>query len=117
MLAQSLLVVRRSRKGKILCAVMRERDGANPLRRSAHLGTRYSFERSRKHSHKAWDMCPLVDGRDLGIYDDPQEIDLFVRAVFLRVPLDCMKRPARTIQPPAPADFLTQCGIESYDSR
>jgi hypothetical protein len=56
-LALNILVVQRNRKGKIICAhfrtaqagnLLRMSEGSHPLRTSAHLGTRYSFERSRR---------------------------------------------------------------------
>jgi len=43
LLALSMVVVRRGRRGQILAAQFRPLSGANPLRHSALSGTRYSF--------------------------------------------------------------------------
>lgn len=112
-LAAGAMVVRRNRKGKITCAQYRVQiDGANPLRRSAHVGTRYSWlEHVGEDSpYRAWRHRNLLQSQYVEVLmgqpvDNPEDIDLFVRAVFRAVPLSCMKRPARTpLAPVIPID-------------
>jgi hypothetical protein len=73
-------VVPTIRRGRIVCATFRERDGSNPLRHSAHMGQRYSFDELLPSGHHAWKHKSLPK--------DASE-DLFVRAIFRGVALSC----------------------------
>ena len=96
----SLVVVRRL-NGRIRCALFRGLMGANPLRATAHAGTRYSFLR-RSGEVRLWEHAPLVQRQEIEALfegarsvEDARLLDRFVRAIFLAVPLSCLVSPRR----------------------
>ena len=95
LLSLSLVVVRRNFRGAIVRAHFRSVSGANPLRRSAHIGTRYSYQEHTgdDSAYRTWRHRRLVQSTAL----DREQAELFVRAVFLEVPLSCMSRPTLPI--------------------
>jgi hypothetical protein len=110
LLTLHLIIVARNRKGKIVCAHFRPVGGANPLRRAAHLGTRYSFELPLPSGHFAWTHRRLLQSQEIealfGELDDRDDADQFVRAVFRAVPLSVMR--PKPPSPPAPAAAPSQ---------
>jgi hypothetical protein len=92
LLSLSLVVVRRNQRGQIRVAQFRGQGGANPLRRTAHLGTRYAF----LGEARVWKHRRLLQSQDVeylfGEPDNLAEAELFVQAVFRAVPLSCLKR-------------------------
>jgi hypothetical protein len=98
LLSLSKVVVRRDERGRITVAQFRGLGGMNPLRQTAHAGTRYSFL-VRCGDHKAWEHKDLLSSRDVELLFDlsksshEEELrsrDRAVRAVFLAVPLSCL---------------------------
>jgi hypothetical protein len=102
LLALDKVTVTYKRKGKIACAFFRPLDGANPLRRSAHVGTRYSFEEPLPSGHFAWKHRRLLQSQEIEELlgepvEDERHLDLFVRSIFRAVPLSVMRT-----TPPSP---------------
>ena len=87
LLSLHLVVVQRNRKGAIAVAMFRPLSGANPIRPTAHTGTKYSFHERLDDGHHAWTLHGLPQ-------NEHEDADLFVRAIFRAVPLSCMKRDA-----------------------
>lgn len=91
-----LVAVQRNRHGRIVLANFRPVDGANPIRTTAHLGTKYSFNEHLPSGLTAWKHRALLrDERALAatlgeLADDPADADLFIRRVFRAVPLSCL---------------------------
>jgi hypothetical protein len=102
-----VIVTRNRRTGHIWRAQFREIDGANPLRRSAHVGTRYSFYVRVSRTSQAWVHKDLLSSRDVELlFDFPkresreEELrsrDRAVRSVFLAVPLSCLSAVSSTV--------------------
>ena len=98
LLVLSRVVVKKSRKGKILAATYRPLSGASPIAKTAHRGTRYSYWAHINEVH-VWTHRRMIQAQDLEYLmgempDDPEEAERFVQAVFRAVPLSCMpKRP------------------------
>ncbi len=99
----NLVAVQRNRHGRIVIAHFRPTDGANPIRTTAHMGTKYSFNEHLPSGHMAWKYRRLIrDERALAAMfgespDDVEDAELFVRAVFRAVPLSCMAKPAKVV--------------------
>lgn len=74
----------RHRKGHINRAILVMRPGEEPMRRTAYLGTRYSFEDRLEHG-RCWDLKRLGGAR-WGTNYAPDE----VRSIFLQVVTDCL---------------------------
>jgi hypothetical protein len=92
----SLVVVRRV-SGRIRCALFRGLMGANPLRATANVGTKYSFLRRIGDRSKCWELAPLIQRQKLELLfegahaaEDERVLDHFVRAIFLAVPLSVL---------------------------
>jgi hypothetical protein len=99
LLSLSKVVVRRNRRGRITSACFRPTDGANPLRLTALMGTRYSYQQ-QLDEHRAWSHRRLIQRQDVEALMgeellDEVEIDVYVRAVFRAVPLSVMRRDPR----------------------
>jgi hypothetical protein len=95
LLALSLVVVRRSPRGRIQCALWRGETGAHPLRATAHLGTRYHrLRRVSETSLKIYELRDLLGERDSDVAKlspvERAQRDLFLRRVFREVPLSVM---------------------------
>ena len=93
LLEMSLVVVRRSRQGLILVAQFRDTDGANPMRATALIGTRYSF-RETVSEYKVWAHRPLISRRDLqemaGKPLERMEAERFVASIFGAVAISAL---------------------------
>jgi hypothetical protein len=76
LLVLNLVIAHRNRRGKIVAAQFREANGASPVRITAHMGTKYSYQ-EHLGDYRAWRL------KDLPSIDH-------VRAVFRAVPLSCM---------------------------
>jgi hypothetical protein len=74
----------RHRKGHINRAILVMRPGEEPLRRTAYLGTRYSFQDRLEHG-LCWDLKRL-GGERWGANYAPDD----VRPIFLQVVADCL---------------------------
>ncbi len=74
----------RHRKGCINRAILVVRPSEEPMRRTAYLGTRYSFQDHLEHG-LCWDLKRLGGAR-WGTNYAPQE----VRPIFLQVVTDCL---------------------------
>lgn len=100
LLSLSKVVVRRNAHGRIKVAQFRGLAGANPLRSTAHAGTKYSFL-VQNISTRSWQHKDLISSRDVEILfnlssskdEELPSRDRFVRAVFLAVPASCLVRP------------------------
>lgn len=106
--ALGLIVVGRSRKGRITCAQFKSDAGANPLVKSAHMGQQYSYEQALPSGHYAWRHRELIQRQDVEILfgerpENKRELDLYVRAIFRAVPLSCLRTPEPVSSFPAPA--------------
>jgi hypothetical protein len=93
LLAREQIVVRRNRRGRIICAQFREDNGANPLRKTAHMGTHYSFEEHVNDCY-VWRHKPLPQpqtaARMMGEeVEDERLIDRYIRRIFQNVALSC----------------------------
>ena len=77
----------RHHKGHINRAILFVRPGRKPLRRTAYLGTPYSF---REHLERglAWELKRLGGARDGKTYAPPE-----LRGIFLQVLADCLASP------------------------
>lgn len=80
-----LVSVVRNRHGRISFAAFRSATGANPIRNTAHVGSKYSFREKIDDGLFAWSLRGLPSSRH-------EDADLFVRAIFRAVPLSCMKK-------------------------
>ena len=96
LLAESRVVVRRNRKGRIVSAQYRpdpERGDALPLSASALAGTRYSFL-EQIYEVRVWSHRRLIPRQDLesmaGKPLERVEAELFVQSIFRAVPLSCL---------------------------
>jgi hypothetical protein len=92
----SKVVVKRSRRGKVLAAHFRPTDGSNPLRATATLGQRYHVL-EHAGNYRLWQHRRLIPSQDLeqllGVaLDSPEEIDLYLRGIFRAVPLSVLTR-------------------------
>lgn len=95
LLSLSLVVVRRNRHGRIVCAHFRPQDGSNPLRATANMGQRYYFL-EHVGDRRVYAHTPLVPPQDVrDNCESPEELDRYVRNVFRAVPLSCMEQPPR----------------------
>lgn len=74
----------RHRKGHVNRAILVMRPGEEPLRRTAYLGTRYSFQDRLEHG-LCWDLKRL-GGERWGANYAPDD----VRPIFLQVVTDCL---------------------------
>jgi hypothetical protein len=74
-------------KGHINRAILFVRPGRKPLRRTAYLGTPYSFREHLEHG-LAWELRRLGGTRDGKTYARPE-----LRGVFLQVVRDCLAGP------------------------
>ncbi len=82
----SLIVVKRSRRGSIVCGHFRPLDGANPLQATASMGQRYSFHAHVGGGHRTWTH---------------KEIENESRPIFLAVPLSVMRQSLPSPKEPA----------------
>ena len=99
LLVSGRVAVERTRKGTIVCATFRPRDGANPISNTAHMGQSYSVHELLANGHRAWKHVDLLTA---------QESNVCVRAAFLAVPLSVISKPA-----PAKKSTPVVC-IDSY---
>ena len=102
LLSLDLVVVERGRRNKIRCAHLRPQGGANPLRRTAHTGTYYSFEEPLPSGHFVWKHRPLLQRQDVAqLLGEPieseAELDRFLQSIFRAVPLSVMKKPSVSV--------------------
>lgn len=90
------IVVECNRKGKIVCATFRPASGANPIRKTAHLGQHYSFREALPSGHHCWKHSNVLTRREAGElagHDlEKVEGDRFIRTVFWAVPLSILQR-------------------------
>ena len=112
LLGLSLIVVKRSRKGRITCAQFKSDAGANPLVKSAHMGQQYSYEHHLPSGHCAWSHRDLIQRQDVEALfgetvESRQDVDLYVRAVFRAVPLSCLVVKAHVAPRPKPAKVVS----------
>jgi hypothetical protein len=77
----------RHHKGHINRAILCVRPGRKPLRRTAYLGTPYSFREHLEHG-LAWELKRLYGAHDGACYAPPE-----TRGIFLQVVADCLARP------------------------
>ncbi len=95
--------------------------GANPLRATAHAGTKYCFH-NRVGQSRVWEHKDLLGTKDVeALFGEltPAELerrDLFVRAVFRNVPLSCMS--GHKAQPPkkTPAKVVSIASGRKYQT-
>ena len=89
------MIVKRNRRGQVVCAQFRYGREPSPIRKSAHRGQRYSVIRTLGDA-RLWQHRRLVQAQDLeralGLAIDEEDADLFVRAVFRAVPLSILRR-------------------------
>jgi hypothetical protein len=86
-------VVRRNRRGVIVSAQLRESDGAKPVRNSAHLGQRYSYQEQVDDSgRRAWRFVKFLTPRDERDIDDPAAIERALQKIFRAVQLSCLSK-------------------------
>jgi hypothetical protein len=93
LLIRGMIVVRRNKRGRIICAQFREDNGANPLRQTAHMGSNYSFEEHCGDAY-VWQHKPLMKpqtaARLMGEeVEDERIVDRYVRAIFQNVAISC----------------------------
>ena len=82
------LPIWRNRRGVIVSAQFRESDGANPLRNSARLGQRYSYQEQVDDSgRRAWRFVKFLTPRDDRDIDDPAAIERALQKIFRAVQL------------------------------
>lgn len=93
----NLVAIQRNRKGKIVCAHFRNAEGANPIRTTAHVGSKYSYREKVGDGLFAWSLKGLPAS-------EHEDADLFVRGIFRNVALSCMKRDEPT---PAPSKVVS----------
>lgn len=122
LLQMDLVAVQRNRAGRIVTAHFRDGEGANPIRATAHLGTKYSFNQHLPSGRTAWKYRALMrDERALAaslgeIADDPVDADLFIRRVFRAVPLSCIKRTSAPESLPAGKQFTGSVKVVSIET-
>lgn len=109
LLALGMIVIARSRKGRITCAQFKSDAGANPLVKSAHMGQQYSYEQALPSGHYAWRHREMIQRQDVEMLfgerpESKRELDLYVRAIFRAVPLSCLRStPEPAASSPVPA--------------
>jgi len=77
LITQGLYCPEFNRKGVVIALHRR-----GSVRATAYIGTRYSFREHLRDGHITWKLKPMPRPDSHG--------DLFVRAIFRRVALDCM---------------------------
>ncbi len=109
-----ITVVRAGRKGAIVSAHFRSPGGASAIKRTAHLGQKYSYL-ARIGQSRLWQHQPLLqrtDRRQLeaDTADDRAAAELYIRGIFRAVPLSCLQhQPGTSTHPGAkvvPIDSL-----------
>jgi hypothetical protein len=79
------VALKRDRRGRVRGCQFLSDAGANPIRKSAHMGQRYSYMKRIGEHARIWQH---------------RQLDNDLRGIFLRVALDCKPKPA----PAAPGD-------------
>lgn len=80
-----LAVPIKNRKGFVVSLHLVVADGSSPIRPTAHVGTRYSFQDKLESGGRPWDLKRL-SGKRGGTTYAPQG----VRGIFLQVITDCL---------------------------
>jgi hypothetical protein len=94
-LALGLVVVSRSKKGRITCAQFKSDGGENTLVAHAHMGQHYAYEQHLPSGHYAWRHRDLHQRQEVEAHfgeklDTREAVDLYLRGIFRAVPLSCM---------------------------
>ena len=95
----------RNAKGRIKACQFLTAIGANPLQKTAHAGTIYSFF-NRCGDVQVWEHKQMVQRQDAeALFGLPiersEDLDLYLRGIFRAVPLSCM-RTAEIMPPKSP---------------
>jgi hypothetical protein len=124
LLALSRVVVRRyergRRKGLIKVAQYRPLSGANPLRITCHMGTRYSIDELLPSGHHAWKHRELPQRQYVEFLlgepvEDEAVLDLYLKAIFRAVPLSVLRRERPTPPPRRPVSKVVS--IDAFRKR
>jgi hypothetical protein len=83
-----LCVPKRTRTGRISSITFRPLPGGSPLRKTAHLGQRYSFREHLEGGLLTWSFVRLFVPRVA--WEEREEMELRLIAIFRAVPLSCM---------------------------
>ncbi len=93
LLADSRVVVRRNRRGRIVSAQYRADVGATTLQANSLAGTRYSFLEQIREV-RVWSHRRLIPREDLELLAgkplDKAACEQFVKTIFRAVPLSCL---------------------------